>query len=86
MKTIYIRKLPYSEAKHIFLSELEKCFFSGEERIEVVHGIGEYVLRNMVFAEVAKIDYAQVRDSDNPGISIVELDLPEESMLKKYRG
>ena len=85
VKTIIIRKLRFEDAKQKFLTELEQAFFKSHSQIEVLHGIGNYTLRDMVWNEIHKIDYADVRKHFfNPGISIIELHLPDEEILRKY--
>lgn len=52
--------------------------------VEVVHGIGTYTLRKMILEEISLIEYATFRESANPGSLIVELDVPDPAILKKY--
>ena len=68
-KTIYIRHLHYEEAKEKFLNELDECFCQGITRVNVVHGVGEYILRKMVLKELENINYAEADFffDDNPG-------------------
>ena len=89
MLEVYIRKMKFEEARKKFLQELEFAFAKGHSQIEVIHGIGDYILRNMVHNEVAKIDYAEMQEPtlvSNPGSSIVKLLGPDQSVLKKYMG
>jgi len=85
--TIYIRKKPYEEARTLFLTEIEKAFAKGEREVEVIHGIGEHILRKMVIKECSKIDYVRVLEShfhSNPGVLRLELLIPDPALLKKY--
>ena len=84
IKTIYIRKLRYSEAQSHFLVELERAFMSGEPEVEVIHGIGTYALRNMVLKEIKSIDYVEVIENHNPGSLRLRILGPEPSIMKKY--
>ncbi|MDH4199009.1 MAG: Smr/MutS family protein [Spirochaetia bacterium] len=85
LKSIYIRKMRFTEAKLHFRNELEKCFYFGDRFVEVIHGIGTYTLRNMVIDEVGKLDYVSIIESYNPGSLILELDVPEQSFLNKLK-
>lgn len=85
--TIYIRKKRFEEARTLFLKEIEKAFTKGEREVEVIHGIGEHILRKMVLNECSKIDYVRVQEShfhSNPGVLKLELLIPDPSLLKKY--
>lgn len=85
MRTIYLRKLRYEEARSKLLSELEKAFMAGETCVEVVHGIGTYTLKKMVEKEVAQIDYVDILESQNPGSALLEVYPPEPHILRQYR-
>ncbi len=85
MRTIYVRKLRYEEARSRFLTELDKAFMAGERHVEVIHGIGTYTLKKMVEKEVAALDYAEILESQNPGSTLLELLAPEPHILKQYQ-
>lgn len=79
----------FDEARNKLLSELDKHFFAGQPEVEIIHGIGNYVLRNMVLAELKKLDYVRIQDAGfhpNPGSLKVTLLGPEKSVLDRYRG
>ncbi len=85
---IYIRQMRFDEAKHRLLSEIEKHFFAGEREVEIVHGIGNYILRNMALAELAKLDYVRINSDNfnpNPGSLKVTLLVPDPAVLAGYR-
>ena len=88
MHKIYIRKLRFEDAKKKFLNEIEKCFARGVQYVEVIHGIGSYILRNMVIDEINKINYVELAsDQDfntNPGSIKLIIRTPEKSILNKY--
>ena len=89
LSQIYIRQMRFDEARNKLLSEIEKFFFAGESEVEIVHGIGNYILRKMVITELAKLDYVRVEDSGfnpNPGSLKVRLLTPDPGIMKTYRG
>lgn len=85
---IYIRQLRYDEARQKLLSEIERLFFAGVREVEIVHGIGDYILRRMAQAELQKLDYVRINTewNANPGILRVTLLTPDEGILAEYRG
>lgn len=85
---IYIRQLRYDEARQKLLSEIERLFFAGEREVEIVHGIGNYILRRMAEEELKKLDYVRVNTewNANPGILRVTLLTPDWGILEQYRG
>lgn len=85
---IYIRRLRFDEARNKLLNEIERFFFAGEKEVEIVHGIGDYVLRRMVEDELSKLDYVRLNDSyhTNPGSLRVTLLNPDPGVLERYRG
>ena len=84
---IYIRKLRYEEAKRLLIREIESFFYQGVEDVSIVHGVGDYILRNMVLQELAKIDYVQILEQAhfNPGSLKVRLLIPPKEVLKRIR-
>lgn len=86
---IYIRQMRFDEARHKLLSDIERYFFAGEREVEIVHGIGNYVLRNMAIAELKKLDYVEFGElgyNPNPGSLKVKLLVPDEGLMSQYRG
>lgn len=78
----------FDEARNKLLSEIERYFFAGETEVEVVHGIGNYILRKMAIAELSQLDYVRVEDSafnPNPGSLKVRLLVPDPGLLERYR-
>lgn len=85
---IYIRQMRFDEAKQKLLSEIEKHFFAGQHEVEIIHGIGNYILRKMALAELAKLDYVRVIEDNfnpNPGSLKVTLLIPDPGVLATYR-
>ncbi len=79
----------FDEARNKLLSEIERLFFAGESEVEIVHGIGNYILRKMVLLELAKLDYVSISDSGfnpNPGSLKVKLLVPDPGVFNTYRG
>ena len=83
---IYIRKLKYEEAKKKLLLEIENLFFQGISEASIIHGIGNYILRDMVVQEIAKLDYVEIREAAhfNPGELRIRLLIPSKEVLKSY--
>lgn len=85
---IYIRQMRFDEAKQKLLGEIDRLFFAGESEVEIIHGIGNYILRNMALAELAKLDYVRVNSDNfnpNPGSLKVTLLIPDPGVLQSYR-
>lgn len=86
---IYIRQMRFDEARNKLLADIERFFFAGEREVEIVHGIGNYVLRNMAIAELGKLDYVELSAdgyNPNPGSLKVKLLVPDEGAMERYRG
>ena len=86
---IYIRQMRFDEARNKLLSEVERLFFAGESEAEIVHGIGNYVLRKMAISELKKLDYVIIDESGfnpNPGSLKIRLMIPDPGILERYRG
>lgn len=78
MREIYIRRMKPSEARPRLEAELNRAFMDGLERVRVVHGIGDGVLRRLVREVVAEYDFCAVFESplselENPGATQVDL-------------
>jgi dsDNA-specific endonuclease/ATPase MutS2 len=89
MKEIYIRKLHYEEARIKLEREIQDAFTSGEQYIEIVHGIGEGILKKMAIDYVASQDFLKLVERPeflrtNPGATIVEILGPSAEQLRKY--
>ncbi|HRP70750.1 MAG TPA: Smr/MutS family protein [Turneriella sp.] len=86
---IYIRQMHFEDAKHKLLSEIEHLFFEGVCEVEIIHGIGNYILRKMVIAELSKLDYVHLDENHfnpNPGSLRATLLVPDENLLERYKG
>lgn len=84
--SIYIRKLRFEEAQSKFLRELDSYFVQGIEEIEVIHGIGQHILRRMVEQEVEKLDYVEIvqQPLPNPGALKLKLLVPPKHERDQY--
>lgn len=89
MEQIVIRKKRWQEARSIFLKEIEFHLSKGTQEVEVLHGIGDYILRKMVIAEVEKIDYVEILFTPegvrpNDGVLRLKILMPDKSRLDNY--
>lgn len=78
----------YDEARTKLLNEIESLFFSGAPEVEVVHGIGNYILRRMAEQELGALDYVEILKPGyyaNPGAMRVRLLVPDPGKLQNYR-
>lgn len=79
----------FDEARNKLLSEIERLFFAGVSEVEVVHGIGNYILRKMAVTELGKLDYVKIHADSfnpNPGSLKVTLLVPDPGLMQNYRG
>lgn len=78
----------FDDARQKLLQEIETHFFAGAAEVEIVHGIGDYVLRRMAEAELSKLDYVRISEAchTNPGSLRVTLLTPDPGLLESYRG
>jgi DNA-nicking Smr family endonuclease len=89
MREVYIRKMRFEEARRKLERELDKAFLEGETLVEVVHGVGEEVLKKMTIEFVSSRDYLRIFQvpsfiHQNPGSTKVEILSPSKKDLKKY--
>ncbi|MCE9501442.1 MAG: Smr/MutS family protein [Leptospira sp.] len=90
MREIYIRKMRYEEAERKLEREIHEAFMEGETIVNIIHGIGEGILKKMVHEFVRSSGFLKVYDiSDwiqpNPGSTKVEILGIGKEKLKKYR-
>jgi dsDNA-specific endonuclease/ATPase MutS2 len=90
IKTIYIRKMRYEEAKIKLDREINDAFMEGETFIEVVHGIGEGKLKQLTLDYVRDNDFLKLYSvaefvHQNPGSTKIEILAPSKTELKKLR-
>ncbi len=81
---IYLRRLTLDRARAKLLHEIELYFARGYEKVKVIHGVGTYVIHNMVVEEIAKIDYVehiQTPLSFNDGELYIRLLIPKLQKL-----
>ncbi|TGJ99080.1 DNA mismatch repair protein MutS [Leptospira semungkisensis] len=88
-RTIYIRKMRFEEAYRILDKEIQEAFLKGETLVEVIHGIGEGVLRKMTEDYIRNHSYLKVLEDaglniGNPGSTLIEIMGPSAEDLKKY--
>lgn len=79
----------YEAAQQKLESEVQNAFLDGEREIEIVHGIGEGILRKMAIDYIERCDFLKlVPVSDlvnpNPGTTRAEILSPSAEILKKY--
>lgn len=89
MREIYIRKLHYEEARIKLEREIQDAFVEGEKYIEIVHGIGEGILKKMTIDYVDSHDFLKLVERpeflrSNPGTTMVEILGPSNEILRKY--
>lgn len=89
MREIYIRKLRYEDAHEKLEREIQRAFVEGETYIEIVHGIGEGVLKRMTMDYIKTQDFLRLIPRpdmirSNPGTTLVELLAPSAEILRKY--
>lgn len=88
-KTIYIRKLWFEEAQQKLEREIQEAFLAGETLIEIVHGIGEGILKKLAMDTIRSHDFLKEIDYStygisNPGSTLVEILGPDKETLKRY--
>ncbi len=85
MKSIHIRRLPYEEARAKLEQELQDAFLAGERYVEIIHGIGGGVLREMAHEVVGSLDFLRaLPEGSNPGVLRAEVLSPGKGEIKKY--
>ena len=86
---IYIRKLRYEDAKKKLLQEIESLFLKGAERVRIIHGVGEHILRKMAVQELSRLDYIEIIEDENIQKNIGQLEirllLPDPELLRQLR-
>ncbi|TGL65911.1 Smr/MutS family protein [Leptospira sarikeiensis] len=89
-KSIYIRKMRYEEAYRLLDREIQAAFLKGETLVEVVHGIGEGVLKRMTDDYIREHSFLKILEDgglhlgNNPGSTLVEIMGPSSEDLQKY--
>ncbi|TGK04285.1 DNA mismatch repair protein MutS [Leptospira langatensis] len=88
-RTIYIRKMRFEEAYRVLDKEIQEAFLKGETLVEVIHGIGEGVLRKMTEDYIRNHSFLKVLEDaglniGNPGSTLIEIMGPSAEDLKKY--
>lgn len=90
MRTIYIRKMRFEEAKLKLEREINDAFMDGESYVEIVHGIGEGILKRMAVDYVESCDFLKLLDRDpmfrgNPGATQVEILAPSKEYINRLK-
>jgi len=87
--SIYIRKLRYPEAEKKLEEDLESAFMQGVTSVEVVHGIGNGVLKKMVAEKIGELGFCKIVEIEeiatNPGVTLVELFPPSKQQLRRLK-
>ncbi|TGL72271.1 Smr/MutS family protein [Leptospira jelokensis] len=90
MRTIYIRKLRFEEARTKLEREIHDAFMDGETYVEILHGIGEGILRQMAIDYVTTCGFLKLVESDpmfrrNPGATLVEILAPSKEYINRLK-
>ncbi len=90
MRTITIRQMRYEEARIKLDRELNDAFMSGESFVEILHGIGEGILKRMAIDYVESCDFLKLVERDpmirtNPGTTLVEVLAPSKEYINRLR-
>ncbi|MDF3819425.1 Smr/MutS family protein [Leptospira sp. 96542] len=90
MRTIYIRQLRFEEARTKLERELNDAFMDGESFVEILHGIGEGILRKMALEYVGSCDFLKLVERDpmirtNPGSTLVEILAPSKEYINRLK-
>lgn len=84
---IRIRKLSYVDAKQKLIAQLNSAFIQGKKRVHVIHGVGEGKLKAMTANVVTELCLGSIVEDPleyNPGVTIVDLNPPDDSALRRY--
>jgi len=86
MRTITIRQLRFEEARIKLEREMNDAFMAGEEFVEVLHGIGEGILKRMAIDYVESCDFLKLVERDpmirtNPGTTLVQVLSPSKEYI-----
>jgi hypothetical protein len=90
MRTITIRQMRFEEARIKLDREMNDAFMAGEEYVEVLHGIGEGILRRMAIDYVESCDFLKLVERDpmirtNPGTTLVQVLSPSKEYINRLR-
>lgn len=80
----------YEEASNKLDREIQDAFMAGETLVEVVHGLGEGLLKNLTLEYVRANDFLKVYDTSlyiqpNPGATRIEILSPSKDYLKQIK-
>lgn len=80
----------YEEARIKLDRELNDAFMSGESFVEILHGIGEGILKRMAIDYVESCDFLKLVERDpmirtNPGTTLVEVLAPSKEYINRLR-
>jgi DNA-nicking Smr family endonuclease len=89
MREIRIRQLRYDDAREKLEREIQEAYVAGETHIEILHGIGEGILKKMAIDYVKSQDYLKLLERpsmlrQNPGTTQVEILAPSPEVIRKY--
>lgn len=80
----------YEDAREKLEKEIHIAFMEGETFVEVIHGIGEGILKQMTIDFVNSTDFLKIYDpgqfiQTNPGTTKIEILSPSKNFLKKIK-
>lgn len=88
MKEIRIRRLSLEEARRLLEQELNAAFLAGEERVAVIHGVGQGKLKALVETIVGECGFARIHAREalfyNAGVTLVDLFPPQRRDIAQY--
>ncbi|MDZ4725748.1 MAG: Smr/MutS family protein [Leptospira sp.] len=90
MRTIYIRQLRFEEARIKLEREMNDAFMEGESFVEIMHGIGEGILKRMAIDYVQSCGFLKLVERDpmfrgNPGTTLVEVLAPSREYINRLK-
>jgi dsDNA-specific endonuclease/ATPase MutS2 len=90
MRVISIRQMRYEEARIKLEREMNDAFMDGEEYVEILHGIGEGILKRMAIDYVESCGFLKLLERDpmfrgNPGTTQVQVLAPSKEYINRLR-
>ncbi len=80
----------FEEARIKLDREMNDAFMAGEAFVEILHGIGEGILKRMAIDYVESCDFLKLVERDpmirtNPGTTLVEVLAPSKEYINRLR-
>jgi dsDNA-specific endonuclease/ATPase MutS2 len=90
MRTITIRQMRFEEARIKLEREMNDAFMEGGGFVEILHGIGEGILKRMAIDYVESCNFLKLVERDpmfrgNPGTTLVEVLAPSKEYINRLR-